>query len=473
MSGFCFKRRWPARHRKGYIIIFGALILFFILVPAAGLAIDVGMMYLTQSLMSAASDGAALAGARALSRGSDDAAQRLNAETTANAYWHANFPTGYLWSTNAQVTSASATDSTYVRSITTTASVDLPLIFLRLLRVNSTTVTASSKATRRDANVMLVMDRSTSLGSGPSSACQSLKNAAKGLIDRFAEGRDNVGLITFGTSSRVDNALSTSFKTAITNTLTPLICSGATNTGQGLWQAYDALVELNQPGALNAILLFTDGEPTAVTATFPIKQPAPPTGSSCTDKNPKQGAAYTLSAPSNPSGLYEFVGLAQPMSSDLRVVTTGTDNCYFRSSQTNLYKDAVNIPLTDSSGNSLDATGYKNVAAHYNAGPPAGIAIDYLNWGAFNAADHAGLRIRRGDTDPRFSRSLPGVVIYTVGYNVDSDAETLLKRIANDPSLSPNPVAAGALGKYEFAGSPSDLNDAFTRVASEVLRLAR
>jgi hypothetical protein len=49
----------------------------------------------------------------------------------------------------------------------------------------------------------------------------------------------------------------------------------------------------------------------------------------------------------------------------------------------------------------------------------------------------------------------------------------LLKRIANDPSLTPNPVAAGAQGRYEYAGDATALNDAFLRVASEVLRLAQ
>src|SRR5690242_21173850 len=81
MSGCCSDGGRGARHRqKGYVLVFGALMLFFILVPAAGLAIDVGMMYLVKSVLSAASDGAALAGARALSRGSDDAQQRANAE---------------------------------------------------------------------------------------------------------------------------------------------------------------------------------------------------------------------------------------------------------------------------------------------------------------------------------------------------------------------------------------------------------
>jgi len=51
--------------------------------------------------------------------------------------------------------------------------------------------------------------------------------------------------------------------------------------------------------------------------------------------------------------------------------------------------------------------------------------------------------------------------------------ETLLKRMANDASLSPNPVAAGAHGKYRYAGDASQLNDAFLSIASEVLRLAQ
>ncbi len=459
MSGCCSS----GGRRRGYVLIFGALTLFFILIPAAGLAVDVGMMYLVKSMLSAASDGAALAGARALSRGSDDAAQRANAEATANAYLAANFPAGYLWSTGLQVSSTAATDSQYVRSLTTTASVHLPLVFLRFFRTESASVSATSKATRRDVNIMFVMDRSTSLQGAP---CTQLKNAAKGFIDKFAEGRDNVGLITFGTSSLVDNPLSTTFKSAINTTLNNVNCSGSTNTAQALWQAYDKLVELHQTGALNAILLFTDGLPTAVTQTYAIKS-----SSHCTDKTEKKGVAYAVSSPANPSGLYPWVGSTQPMGGDLTVLSTPTtNNCYFRSTPGNLYQDVVNAPLTDSSGNSLVTTGYKNAGSHLSGGL---LALNYLNWGAVNAADHAGLRVRRGDPDPdRGGNSVSGVVIYAIGYNMDADGQTLLKRIANDPSLSPNPVAAGAPGRCEYAGDPAQLNDAFTRVASQLLRLA-
>src|ERR1035441_6539796 len=89
-----------------------------------------------------------------------------------------------------------------------------------------------------------------------------------------------------------------------------------------------------------------------------------------------------------------------------------------------------------------------------------------------NAADHAALRIRRGDADPlNANRALPGVVVYSIGLgNVDS---VLLERIANDPSLTPNPVAAGNTGRYVYAADATQLNLAFTQVASQLLRLAR
>ena len=51
--------------------------------------------------------------------------------------------------------------------------------------------------------------------------------------------------------------------------------------------------------------------------------------------------------------------------------------------------------------------------------------------------------------------------------------DVLLKRIANDPSLTANPVAAGNAGRYVYAANATDLNLAFTQVASELLRLAR
>jgi Mg-chelatase subunit ChlD len=437
----------------------------FVLLPAAGLAVDVGMLYLAQSMLSAAVDASVLAGARALSRGADDAAQRSNAEATANTYFRADFPPGYLWSTGLDISSTAATDATNLRSITTNASVNVPLIFMRFFRVDGTTVRASAKATRRDVNVMIVLDRSGSLAN--SGACAPLKAAAAGFVDKFAETRDNLGLITFATSSRVDYAPAQTFKTQVESTINKVVCTGATSSAQALWQGYQQLVALNQAGALNAIVFFTDGRPTAVTENFPIRS-----NSSCQSKTPKLGVltvSYNGSTPVDPMGLYLQDAPPQPFSQDLTVIAS-KNNCKFASHQNQVDSDVSNAPTVDYWGNSLIATGYRSVQSS-GSGLDVSQAQNVENF-SINAADHAALRIRRGDPDPaQGNRSLNGTVIFAIGMG-DVD-DTLLKRMANDPSLSPNPVGAGNQGRYVYAANATDLDQAFTRVASELLRLAK
>ena len=96
MFASCFDRG-PAsggkrRTRRGFVLLTAAAMVFLVLMPAIGLAIDAGMMYLVQSRLYAAVDAASLAGARALARGIDDNAQHSNAEATATIYFNANFP---------------------------------------------------------------------------------------------------------------------------------------------------------------------------------------------------------------------------------------------------------------------------------------------------------------------------------------------------------------------------------------------
>lgn len=469
MSGSCSK---PAgrRGRKGYLLVYGTLFLALVVIPFMGLAIDVGMMYMAQTRLSAAADAATIAGASALARGSDDASQRANAVNTANAYFHANFPTGYLWTFNMQVNSVAATDSTYLRSITTTASVQVPMIFLRMFHVDSRTVSVSAKATRRDINIMVVMDRSGSLSqsyNGQPAACAPLKAAAVNFVDQFAETRDNLGLITFATSSNIDYAPAPTFKTSVENYLNKINCTGATSSAQALWQGYDQLVKLNQAGALNAILFFTDGRPTAVTEDFPLK-------GACSTRGtiPRRGVltlGYTNNVPSSPMGLYTWAAPGPPpLASDLTVISDHT-SCSFNTNQSNVSSDLLNAPVTDIWGNSLVATGYRTTTTS-----GSGLSVNGQNVENFstNAADHAALRIRRGDPDPaQGNRSLGGVVIYCIGFgDVDN---TLLQRIANDPALVVNPVAAGNQGRYYNAPTTSDLNQAFMQVASQMLRIAQ
>lgn len=459
----------PGRHKqRGYVLIMTSLMLLFVVIPAAGLAIDAALMYLVQTRLSAASDAAALAGARALSRGSNDPAQSANAQSVATTYFNANFPAGYFFSTNLQVTSVAGTDSTYIRSVTTSASVDLPLLFMRMFGKNSSVITASAKATRRDVNVMVVMDRSESLDS--SGACQPLKAAAISFVDKFAENRDNLGLVTFATGSRVDYAISTTFKTSVQTTLQNLVCDGFTNSSQALWQGYKQLVALKQPGAMNVIVFFTDGRPTAFTANFPLRS----AGRTCSSSGPLLGVLTNLyygnnNVPVIALGLYRPDAPAQPLSSDM-VVMSGSNGCRFASQQWDVTQDVDRAPTTDRYGTSLSATGYRSVTA-YGGGYSIATPQDIEDM-AVNATDHAALRIRRGDPDPlNGNLSLSNTVIFSIGLG-DVD-ETLLRRVANDPSIAANSSTAGAQGMYVYAQNVADLNQAFNRVASEILRLAK
>jgi Mg-chelatase subunit ChlD len=455
------------RARRGFVLLTTSAMMLFVLLPAIGLAIDAGMIYMVQGVLSAASDAASLAGARALARGTDDTAQRANAESTAGAYFNANFPSGYLGTANLQVTNVAATDSTYMRSITTTATVDLPFIFMRALGLNHITLQASAKATRRDVNVMIVMDRSTSLTN--SGSCAPLKAAAVNFVDKFAESRDNLGLITFATSSRVDVAPTTVFKTPVEGTLNSVICSGATSSAQALWQSYQQLAGLAQTGALNVIVFFTDGRPTAVTESFPIKG-----GSPCNSHTNKVGVLTpgydTHGVVTNTIfGLFNQVATAQPMATDVTVLTSD-HGCSFYPGGTNVTSDVSYAPPLDYYGNSLNATAYRTVTTS-GSGFSITVGQNVENFST-NAADDAALRIRGGAPDPmNGNRTLPGVTIYSIGLGTVDDV--LLKRIANDPSLTPNPVAAGNPGLYVYAADATQLNLAFTRVASEMLRLAR
>jgi hypothetical protein len=85
----------------------------------------------------------------------------------------------------------------------------------------------------------------------------------------------------------------------------------------------------------------------------------------------------------------------------------------------------------------------------------------------WNAADSAAHRIRQSVT-------IPNIHLFSIGLgNSGGVPANFLERVANDPLAVPDYDPAYPAGKYFFAPNASDLNDAFTSVASEILHLAR
>ena len=147
---------------------------------------------------------------------------------------------------------------------------------MRFLGFDHTTVKASGTASRRDVNLVLVLDRSSSMSNANS--CAIMKADAVQFVNMFSEGRDTIGLITFGSSIYTGFQPSKNFKTVLapnTDTLPNLInqiqCGGNTSSAMALNAAYNMIKAINQSGALNVVLFFTDGYPNGVTGFYPIK----------------------------------------------------------------------------------------------------------------------------------------------------------------------------------------------------------
>ena len=170
-----------ARNRKnerGTSLFLGTIALVFI-IPLVGLFVDVGILYATKARLQAAVDGASLAAARALNLGLTTAAQQSSAQQNAVNWFYANYPTGN-WATSGTVMSSSNVqvfddpNNANLRNVTVTATSTVPTYFMKWFNINSTTISATGNASRRDVVAMMVLDRSASMCNGSSSPVAEL-----------------------------------------------------------------------------------------------------------------------------------------------------------------------------------------------------------------------------------------------------------------------------------------------------------
>ena len=473
---------------KGATLLLLTLMLLFAVIPMVGLAIDGGMGYLAETRLSAAVDAAALAGARSLSIGLDLSSQTAAAQATVNAYMNANFPNGLYGVSNVAVTSSIQETAFKTRTVSVQATATFPLSFLAIIGKTTGQVAATGQASRRDVNIILTMDRSGSMYGTP---CNTMKANAASFADKFTNGRDRLGLITFKASAHLDYASTLNFKTSsptIDSVIGQIQCAGNTGSAQALWLAYQQILAINEPGALNLIVYFTDGQPNGIAAQFPLKLQTdtrydpiqtstlvagvPPT--SCTVKgNPATATLNGVLAQGAPdgattgytTGIMDTVGTAISDTSDPLINAPG---CAFtQKGVVYVRHDIAFIPTQDLWGNST--VGYKTVDTFPAGDTYAGqMRVDTptaVVYASTNAADDAGRRIRN---DRAF---LP--IIYSIGLGGDGWVDhDFLKRVANDPTASSYDPTLPA-GLYVYAPDAGQLSEAFNRIASEILRLAK
>ncbi len=146
---------------------FGAIAL----VGGVGLAVDTSVAYNVRAQLAAAADAAALAGARAFASPNRDA-------DIAN-FFNANFDNGYMGSVLKPLEIVTDNDA---RTVTVTARVEIPTLFMSIFGTDSIEIFATSEATlsSRDVEVAMVLDIT---GSMSGSRIADLRVAANELID--------------------------------------------------------------------------------------------------------------------------------------------------------------------------------------------------------------------------------------------------------------------------------------------------
>lgn len=512
-----------SKRERGIAVMVTALILM-VAVPTMGLMFDGTLMFVVKARLQGALDGAVLAGARALARGNDNGAQKNAAKAVARNYIQLNYPNNFMFGGTISVDSGNGVqvDESVAnqRTVTATASVPYPGLFMRTF-LGATAIVGSASAIRRDVNVMIVMDRSGSLYG--SNSCEPLKAAAANFVGQFAPKRDNVGLVTFASSTYVNFPIGNTFATASPNIVTMIAsisCAGSTSSAMGLWTGYQQLIALNQPGAFNAILFFTDGQPTGIAYDMPVSTSSPCSGYTAGSTSggnmtiPSTGAidAYTLPTSVTKGyirGVYNtFINVSEFFGPLARLGYTGltgqqqlinydfippdatsfapSANCTYFSGWANdnasptapnvhnltNTSDFVGVPIRDIFGNSTN-TGYQSITLDSHGLIDISNGTNAQNM-ALNGADSAATNIRNGVTDPVSGGSLSGITIFSIGLgNAAIPASPdFLERVSNDPR-SPIYDASKPAGAYIYAASAADLQTAFSEVASEILRLAR
>jgi len=483
--------------RKAFVTVY-MVFAMFTLVPMVGLAIDFSVLYNVKSRLQLACDAGVIGAGNLVQRSTDVTNPTTNAllNNAVLRFFNANF-TPVPWRSTQLTYASSITQdgSTKVRTIFVNASYNVPMLFMRVLGINNSVVAAQAIAKLRFVNLMVVVDRSGSVqrtGSGTMTNPQIITTdlnqfVANSSTSIFADGRDVVGLLSFGADTYLDYAPQTHFQTSAPSIGTAISSinfgNNSTNTGEGLYQAWYQLVNLSQPGALNVIVLITDGRPSAFTANFAITS-----SSHCVNRSFKSVLTSTVNDGSPwqfpPPATRPIIGLDnyQGTSAETDTLVSGSTGCAFAGNSQQVTQDVTAIPTTIGPQNNITGlfvpaqTTFASTSGYYSGGANATVPAN-VRYAAFNYAYNVAKAIRQDATYTP--------VIYCVGLNFDTssypneeplDAD-FLATLANDPNYSSSTAPSGVYqpgqtpGKYYNVGY-SGLAAALQDIAGQILRLA-
>lgn len=464
---------------KGQALILFAAILAGLLALTA-LAIDVGMAYAVKTKLNAAVDAAALAAGRVVSQGEN--AIKAEAENFFNANYP-NQPNGFLGATVQALNTVpvhNPVDGSWTIEVSATAT--SPAYFAKAVGWHNLSVNASATTTVRTTDLILVMDCSSSLDSPPSplNTFSTLQTAAINFIKNFDTSSDRVGLIHFASGAVTDVPITSTrgfdadaIKSAINN-FTPV---GNTTSEEALRLAkaqLDAIPSTSRSG-IRTIVFFSDGAPNGIVGNFsngPNQQAAlySETEFSIDYSEDVNGTPY-CNCPSN---------CVNPLAGGTGIGDKRTSKMYTYNSIDAFISDYCNVdtlPPTDYTG-SISLESYNGIRVlAYNG---SNIVNTWCN------ANKAARNMLENVANAARSEAENPIQVFTIGfglyltqpeatycaYGSNEYGENILKRVANVPGVDTYHPSQPK-GAYVHADNPAQLNEAFHKIASFILRLSR
>jgi Flp pilus assembly protein TadG len=257
--------------RGAFLVIFALVLL--VLLGFTALGIEAGRWYLVRAELSKSVDAAALAAAKNISN------PTVDAKTLAEEFGFENFKAGYLGTPGLGVGEVQfSAHPLGSDTFQVTGNVNAPVGLARLFGIDQVpvvAVAAAQEATKKKTEIMLVLDRTGSMGN-PGYKLRDLKSAATSFVENFrgTQDKDKMGLISFATDVKVEVPLRDQFVDAIESKISTLIASGATNMEDAIDQA-DGPEGLRNQSRLDKsdklqqnVVFFSDGMPTAFRYTF-------------------------------------------------------------------------------------------------------------------------------------------------------------------------------------------------------------
>jgi len=440
------------RRQKGAVAIMVALSMLMLL-GVVGLVIDGGLAYMVKARLNAAVDSAALAGARAVTTGNNQADQTASAQAAAAQFFAANIPSDYLLS-KPNLLSTTVTFNGGMATIDVRAEAPMPVSVMQVMGFASLTPTAYAQTIRKDLDMALVVDTSGSLQSSGA----GVQAATTTFLNQFNVTQDRVGLIHFASGVVIDNPISKMARgfdrTSMLTNVAAYKFDGGTSSVEGIWNARDQLngiAPINR-SSLRVIVFVSDGAPTSF-------------GEILTFNNTRvwQGgcAVNTVGAiDSTVQGLYNL---------NITANTPISDGCSFTNS--NIGTVVTGLPAWYNAHDNLQqfpiVTNSPRVVTSSLSSSSAARNIDRA---ARNLAQAVAAKARDEGT---YVFTLGMGASLRVGSGPDNEVgETVLKCMANVADSNCY-NAAKPVGMYCYAATTADLTPCFSRLASAILRISK